>query len=230
MRKGLWDFGFLCFALLVAGGAAHAYTRAYIVNDTGQAEYTLHVRLTEPAKPGSAGSGQLKKIFQDVTISGDGLTLNFTSPVDPAGILQNELVWIGWLDSDPQLSGQIAWYWWGDATDNPVGGVQYPVYGDTGALTSTDGPQSFGNGPTNNTSLPNGGTIVGGGTPPGNGGPGNSGNPPNSGGNPPGGKTPGPYGSAQAVPEPSTLPLLGGSLVLLFGALLRRDRSRSAAK
>jgi hypothetical protein len=147
-----WRSWLVIAALLSVSSLAHAYTRAYILNNTGQQAYSLHVKLTQAALADSAGTGQLIPFFKKAVVSADGLTLDFSVPLFP-GILPGELVWLGWTDADPSLSGQIASYWWGDANGNPIGGVQYPSGGNTGLL-------SFGLG-TSNIGVPTGAGLAG---------------------------------------------------------------------
>lgn len=129
-----WRSGLVIAALLGASSLAHAYTRAYILNNTGQTAYSLHVKLTEPALAGSAVAGQLIPFFKQAVVSADGMTLDFSVPLNP-GILSGELLWLAWADADPSTFGKIASYWWGDANGNPIGGVQYPSGNDTGLLS-----------------------------------------------------------------------------------------------
>lgn len=233
-----WRLGFLAIVLFGFTNLAQAYSRAYLVNNTGQTVYSLHVKLTQAAAANSAGSGQLDAIFANAKVSADGLTLDFSSPIDPAGIVADYTVWIGWTDANPNLTGEIASFYWGDADGNPVGGVQLPTPGDTGALPPNNGTangatnngtisgQNGGTGnpdPTGSTQDQNTGPTGPGDTNPGTTNPVNPTDPSTSGD--PG--TPGTPGTLQATPEPGTVALLVGGIALICGSLRRRRRPRS---
>ena len=145
MKAFCWRSGLVIAALLSASSLAHAFTRAYILNNTGQTAYSLHVKLTQPASADSAFAGQLIPFFKKAVVSADGLTLDFSDPLFP-GILSGELIWLNWIDADPSLSGVIASYWWGDANGNPIGGVQYSSGSDTSFLSFGVGGSSTGAG------------------------------------------------------------------------------------
>jgi hypothetical protein len=115
----------LLAGFILLAGVASAYTRAYIVNDTGTAAYGLHVTLDHAAKPGSAGSGLVTETFVTSNVGPDGLTLDFRNPLDPKGIQSGQTVSIGWQDLDGSISGQIVSYWWTDAQGNLVGSIHY---------------------------------------------------------------------------------------------------------
>lgn len=196
-------------------GAAHAYTRAFLVNNTGQKAYSLHVRLTEPAQAHSAGTGILGPQFVNALVSADGMTLEFTVPTNPLGILPDAVVWLGWTDADALFPGKIASYYWGDAEGDAIGGIQYPTAGDTGTLSSNLGAGSGGNG-GNGGDGPSGGNPTGNTTDP------TTGKTPHDTGDPPvtgGGTT--------ATPEAGTSALLFSGLMLFCVALPRFRRSRS---
>ena len=121
----------LLVALALSAGLAQAYTRAYVVNNTGQAAYSLHVKLKQAAKPGSATSGTDAPIFGAITIGADGLTIDFTNPLDSLGlpdaegIAAGEKVYLGWLDANSLLPANIESFYWTNAAGQMVGSVQY---------------------------------------------------------------------------------------------------------
>lgn len=126
MPKAAMRVMFWLVVAMSGSSLAHAYTRAYITNDTGQAEYTLHVKLAHPAAPNSAGSGYSEADFGLVQLSPDGMTIIFSNPLSAFGIASGQKVWIGWSDMDSTLPANIVSYYWTDAAGNIVGGVQYP--------------------------------------------------------------------------------------------------------
>jgi hypothetical protein len=193
-------------ALLGGSGLAQAYTRAYLTNNTGQTAYELHVVLSHAAKQGSAGSGDYTPIFEQQTVSADGMTLDFSNPLSPLGIAPGETVNIGWNDLDSSLSADIIFYYWTDTAGNLVGGIQYITPSGSGLppgdLTSGGVfPSGFAQMPADG----NGGT-----------------------GNPPSGPS-GPSGSGptdnSAVPEPGGWVLMLGGLAACLAARSIRRRS-----
>jgi hypothetical protein len=138
-------------ALLGGSGLAQAYTRAYLTNNTGQTAYELHVILSHAAKQGSAGSGDYTPIFEQQTVSADGMILDFSNPLSPLGIAPGETVNIGWTDLDSSLSADIVSYYWTDTAGNLLGTIQYITPSGSGLppgdLTPADGNGGTGNPP-----------------------------------------------------------------------------------
>jgi hypothetical protein len=210
--------------MLSCPGLAHGFTRAYIVNNTGHEVFGLHVKLTQAALPGSAGTGQQTALFANAKVSADGMTLDFTMPFDPAGILAGSTIWLGWTDANPNLTGEIASFYFDDGAGNVVGGVQYPSPGDTGALSSpasgsagpgsAEDPNFTGNPPVTGLQTNTQTNVTDPGT---QGGTGPNGGPPSG-----GGTTPGFTSASVSTPEPSSIALLGGGILLLWCA--RRTR------
>ncbi|HXS96715.1 MAG TPA: PEP-CTERM sorting domain-containing protein [Candidatus Limnocylindrales bacterium] len=126
MPKAAMRFMFWLVVAMSGSSLAHAYTRAYVVNNTGQAAYTLHVKLAHPAAQNSAGSGYSQADFGMVQLSSDGTTIVFSNPLNAFGIAAGQTVWIGWSDLDTTLPADIVSYYWTDAAGNMVGGMQYP--------------------------------------------------------------------------------------------------------
>jgi hypothetical protein len=223
--------------MLSCAGLAHGYTRAYIINNTGHEVFGLHVKLTQAALPGSAGTGQQTALFANAKVSADGMTLDFTMPFDPAGIVAGSTIWIGWTDANPNFTGEIASFYFDDGAGNVVGGVQFPTAGDTGALlpVGSGDPGLPGGGALNFSTTGSGGTQNGGVDP--NSGPtgtqintqiNTSGSGPQGGtqpnGGPPsgGGTSLGLTNASVSTPEPSSIAMLGGGILLLWCARRKR--------
>jgi len=216
MRLAILILLFAC-----GSGIAQAYTRAYVVNDTGQTVYTLHVVLANPAEAQSAGSGYPDGVFQVNEVSTDGLTLTFSNPLSASGITSGQTIWIGWSDLNSQLPADIVSYYWTDANGNIVGGIQTPPAGDNGDLSQASN-YNLTNSETTSTTT----TDSSGGTGGTNGDPGTSGDPSNdpgtggTTGDPPNGD---PLGNQQtATPEPGSASLILGAAFLLWTASNRR--------
>lgn len=208
----------ILFALwiVLAANAAHAYTRAYVTNNTGQAEYTLHVKLDHPAAENSAGA-DYGEIFGVAQVSPDGMNLTFTDPLNADGIAPGQVVWIGWSDANSQYPADIVSYYWTDQLGNIVGGVQTPPPGDNGD-PSQQSTNTLGSGPDSGlgtTTSNDPGTNNPGTNDPGTNNPGNN-------TNNPGNTIPGGTGNQSgSVPEPAS-----AGLVLAAGLFLAAWKRR----
>ena len=110
----------LGLALIAAAFAAEAVIR----NATGVTVFGLHVQFSKPvdSRPGTLGPTSTE--FTNGLLSGDRESVDFSFPLDPAGIVNGIDVAVNWSDIDLADPATVVSFFWTDRGGNMVGEVQ----------------------------------------------------------------------------------------------------------